>query len=46
MRKIQHKLTGDEDLFEREQQKQDSEKEKLTRKSLSPYTRSFHMFKD
>src|SRR4051794_16546425 len=45
--KIQHKLTGDGELFEREQQKQDAEKEKQKKfKSLSPYARAFQMFKD
>ena len=44
--KIQHKLTGDEELFEREQKKQDAEKEKQKRKPLSPYAQAFQMFKD
>ena len=44
--KIQHKLTGDEDLFEREIQIQEAEKEKQKRKSLSPYAKAFQMFKD
>jgi transposase len=44
--KIQHKLTGDnDDLFERDQQKQEEEKQKKF-KSLSPYARAFQMFKD
>ena len=47
MTKIQHKLTGDGELFEREQQKQDAEKERQKKfKSLSPYARAFQMFKD
>ena len=44
--KIQHKLTGDEELFEREQKKQDAEKEKQKRKPLLPYAQAFQMFKD
>ena len=44
--KIQHKLTGDEELFEREKQKQEEEEEKQKTKSLSPYARAFQMFKD
>ena len=43
--KIQHKLTGNEDLFEREQEKQEAEQEKQKRKSLSPYAQAFQMFK-
>jgi hypothetical protein len=44
--KIQHKLTGDEDLFEVEKQKQKEEKEKQKRKSLSSYAQAIQMFKD
>ena len=44
--KIQHKLTGDENIFEREIQIQEAEKEKQKRKSLSPYAKAFQMFKD